>query len=185
VHKPGASGLRRNSARRDLLWRGYGLGDGPSGLEEPRRRGATRTASGLSMPRTACPVRLRMLFTGENATVDGRFRAASEATTILPNGAGSIRTVASADTRGAKGVAAGDAAIVVTGASTIATAGVDTDAAAGVKGAVLGVSTARDAGAVTGCPCSVAIEAACVRDSTRRALLAARVSTSPRATFTS
>lgn len=53
MDKPGASGLRRNSARRALPWRGDGLGDGPLGIEELRGRGAARNAPGLMIPRTA------------------------------------------------------------------------------------------------------------------------------------
>jgi hypothetical protein len=88
------------------------------------------------MPHTAWPVRLRMLFTGENAAVDGHFQTPSEATTIPPGGAGATRAVTGADTRGATNIAAGDAASVVTGASTIAAASLGTGTAVGVEGAV-------------------------------------------------
>jgi hypothetical protein len=136
VDKPGALGLWRNSARRAPPWRGDELGDGPLGIEELRGRGASRNAPGLMMPRTAWPVRLRMLFTGENAIVDSRIRTPSEATTILPGGAGATRAVTGADTRGTTCIAAGDVAHVATGASTIAAAGVGTGAVVGVEGAV-------------------------------------------------
>jgi hypothetical protein len=178
VDKPGASGRWRNSARRDLLWRGYGLGDGPFGLEEPRGRGAARTP-GLSMPHTACLVRLRMLSQAKMPLSTITSEHLLRKSRSCPMAQALKRVVAGAGTKGATSTAKSDAASVVTGASTIAAAGVGTGAAVSVKEAV---SMARDAGAVTGCPCSALREAVCARDSTHRALLAARVSTSMRAT---
>jgi hypothetical protein len=123
VDKLGASCLWRNRARRALPWSGDGLGDGRFRLEEPRGRGAAHTARGLSMPRTACPMRLRMLFKSENAAIDGRFRAPSEAIIPLSNGTDATRAVANADTSAATSAAMGDAASVVIGAITAASVG--------------------------------------------------------------
>jgi hypothetical protein len=136
VDKPGALELRQNSARRALLWRGDGLGDGPLGIEELRGRGAARNAPGLMMPRTAWPVRLRILLRAimPLSTVASEHPPRQPRSCPAAQGFQELSQVQIPEVLLC--IAAGDAASVVTGANSIPTAGMGTGAAIGVEGAV-------------------------------------------------